>query len=125
MPPADAQSPGQFLPTILLMLPFFTALIILLGHRALKNASVLLSVGSSVICFLASLALLATKGAEGTVGILKFIDVPGFQAGIDAMIDDQSRGMMFIVTFIGMLVHIFSLGYMKDDEAKPRFFGSL
>jgi NADH-quinone oxidoreductase subunit L len=125
MPPADAQSPGQFLPTILLLLPFFSALIIVLGHRALKNASVLISVGSSVICFLASLALLATKGAEGTVSILPFIDVPGFQAGIDAMIDDQSRGMMFIVTFIGMLVHIFSLGYMKDDEAKPRFFGSL
>jgi NADH-quinone oxidoreductase subunit L len=125
MPPADAQSPGQFLPTILLLLPFFSALIILLGHRALKNASVLISVGSSVICFLASLALLATKGAEGTVGILKFIDVDGMSAGIDAMIDDQSRGMMFIVTFIGMLVHIFSMGYMKDDEAKPRFFGSL
>ena len=67
MPPADAQSPGQFLPTILLLLPFFSALIILLGHRALKNASVLISVGSSVICFLASLALLATKGL-GDIG---------------------------------------------------------
>jgi NADH-quinone oxidoreductase subunit L len=32
---------------------------------------------------------------------------------------------MFVVTLIGMLVHVFSLGYMKDDEAKPRFFGAL
>ncbi len=117
----------QFLPTILLLLPFLTALVILLAHRALKNASVLISVGSSVICFFASVALLATKGTEGTVTMFKFIDLGEgvFQANIDAMIDDQSRGMMFIVTFIGMLVHIFSIAYMKDDESKPRFFGSL
>jgi NADH-quinone oxidoreductase subunit L len=57
--------------------------------------------------------------------LLPFIEVGAFNAGIDALIDKQSRGMMFIVSFVGMLVHIFSLGYMKDDEAKPRFFGSL
>jgi len=32
---------------------------------------------------------------------------------------------MLIVTSIGLLVHVFSLGYMKEDEAKIRFFGSL
>ena len=32
---------------------------------------------------------------------------------------------MFIVTSIGLLVHLFSLGYMKEDEARVRFFGSL
>src|SRR6478609_952330 len=33
--------------------------------------------------------------------------------------------MLFIVTFIGMLVHIYSLGYMKSDPAKARYFGAL
>ena len=122
---AAAQSQGQLIPSLLLLLPFAVALLILLGHRALKNASVLISVGSSVICFIASVFLLATEGAEGTLQMFPFIDIPGMQVGIDAMIDHQSRGMMFIVTFIGMLVHIFSMGYMKDDDAKPRFFGSL
>ena len=32
---------------------------------------------------------------------------------------------MFIVAFIGTLVHIFSLGYMKDDEGKARYFAGL
>ena len=32
---------------------------------------------------------------------------------------------MFIVTFVGMLVHIYSLGYMKDDPARARYFGGL
>ena len=122
---AAAQTQGPLIPALLLMLPFTVALIILLGHRALKNASVLISVGSSVVCFLASISLLATEGADGTLQLFPFIDIAGMHAGIDAIIDHQSRGMMFIVTFIGMLVHIFSMGYMKDDDAKPRFFGSL
>jgi NADH-quinone oxidoreductase subunit L len=111
--------------SILLLLPLFSALIILLGHRQLKGAAVLISVGSSIIAFLASILFLGADDNEGTKMLLPFIDVEGFRAGIDVMSDKQSQGMMFIVTFIGMLVHIFSLGYMKDDEAKPRFFGAL
>lgn len=110
---------------ILLLLPFFSALLILLGHRQLKGASVLISVGSSVIAFLASLAFLAAEDKEGTKMFLPFIDVAGLRVGIDIISDKQSQGMMFIVTFIGMLVHIFSIGYMKEDEARPRFFGAL
>ncbi len=87
--------------SIILLLPLFSALVILLGHRHLKGAAVLISVGSSIISFLACLFFLAADD------------------------DKQSRGMMFIVSFIGMLVHIFSLGYMKEDPARPRFFGSL
>ncbi len=111
--------------SILLLLPFFSALLILLGHRQLKGAAVLISVGSSIIAFLASIAFLGADDNEGTKMLLPFIDVAGFRAGIDVLSDKQSQGMMFIVTFIGMLVHLFSLGYMKDDAAKPRFFGAL
>jgi NADH-quinone oxidoreductase subunit L len=109
--------------SIILLLPFFSALLILLGHRQLKGASVLISVGSSIISFIACLFFLAADDDNRL--LLPFIEVGQFKSGIDALIDKQSRGMMFIVSFVGMLVHIFSLGYMKDDESKPRFFGSL
>ena len=49
----------------------------------------------------------------------------GLHAGIGFILDQQSEGMMFIVTFIGLLVHVYSLGYMKDDKSQSRFFGSL
>lgn len=112
--------------SIILLLPFFSALLILLGHRQLKGAAVLISVGSSIISFVACVAFLATSDdGNGIKALLPFIDIGQFHANIDVMIDKQSRGMMFIVSFIGMLVHLFSLGYMKDDEAKPRFFGAL
>ena len=109
--------------SIILLLPFFSALLILLGHRQLKGAAVLISVGSSIISFVACLFFLAAD--DDNKLLLPFLDVGHLHAGIDVLIDKQSRGMMFIVSFIGMLVHLFSLGYMKDDDAKPRFFGSL
>src|SRR6478735_3991273 len=56
---------------------------------------------------------------------LPFLKVGTFSANIIFIIDQQSRGMLFIVTFIGMLVHIYSLGYVKNDPAKARYFGAL
>ncbi len=44
---------------------------------------------------------------------------------IGLKIDKLSAGMMLIVTFIGFLVHLFSLGYMKGDEGLGRYFGAL
>ncbi len=41
------------------------------------------------------------------------------------LIDDLAKLMLFVVAFVGFLVHVFSLGYMKDDPNKARFFGGL
>lgn len=118
-----AQEAASTLPSMLLLLPLFTAVVILLGHRVLKGASVALSLGSAAVCFAISLMLLHSKDSAPV--LLPFLSVGKIRIAIDALIDQQSRGMMFIVTSIGLLVHIFSLGYMKDDEARVRFFGSL
>ena len=120
MPAPDA---APTLPSLLLLLPFFTALTILLGHKLLKNVSVFLSVASATICFVISVLLLHSQDSNPV--LLPFISVGNFKIAIDALIDQQSRGMMLIVTSIGLLVHIFSLGYMKEDAGKVRFFGAL
>jgi NADH-quinone oxidoreductase subunit L len=49
-----------------------------------------------------------------TIGTLKF-DV-GFQ------IDSLSAMMMCVVTFVSLMVHIYTIGYMKDDAGYNRFF---
>ncbi|TDU73114.1 NADH-quinone oxidoreductase subunit L [Prosthecobacter fusiformis] len=118
--PAQEAAP---LPTLLLLLPLFTALTILLGHKVLKGASVFLSVASAAICFAISLMLLHSENSSPV--LLPFLSVGNFRLTLDALIDQQSRGMMLIVTSIGLLVHIFSLGYMKEDQGKVRFFGAL
>ncbi|HCN28422.1 MAG TPA: NADH-quinone oxidoreductase subunit L [Verrucomicrobiales bacterium] len=113
------------LPTLLLLLPFFTALAILLGHRLLKGAAVMLSLFSAAACFLISMMMLGSNTTGDVVPLLPFIEIGKFRFAIDALIDQQCRGMMFIVTSIGLLVHVFSLGYMKQDAGKVRFFGAL
>ena len=118
-----AQDAAPTLPSLLLLLPFFTALTILLGHKLLKNVSVFLSVASATICFVISVLLLHSQDSNPV--LLPFVSVGNFKIAIDALIDQQSRGMMLIVTSIGLLVHIFSLGYMKEDAGKVRFFGAL
>jgi len=121
MPPTETTSSG--LPTLLLLLPLFSALVILLAHRMLKGACVAISLFSSLICLFVSIMLLGTK--DSTPLLLPFIEVGDIKIAIDAIIDQQSRGMMFIVTSIGFFVHLFSVGYMKEDESKERFFGAL
>jgi NADH-quinone oxidoreductase subunit L len=119
----EPESTSASLPTMLLLLPLFSALVILLAHRALKGACVVISLLSAAVCFLISLMLLGTKDAAPM--LLPFVEVGKFKVAIDAIIDQQSRGMMFIVTSIGFFVHLFSVGYMKEDESRERFFGSL
>jgi len=118
-----AQDAAPTLPSLLLLLPLFTALTILFGHKLLKGASVFLSVASAVICFVISVMLLHSQ--DSAPMLFPFLSVDKLKIAIDALIDQQSRGMMLIVTSIGLLVHIFSLGYMKEDEGKVRFFGAL
>jgi len=72
----------------------------------------------------------AKAAVEGDVqGIKSFswIDLGEKNLRIDIgfKVNSLSQGMMLIVTFVGFLVHLFSLGYMKDDDGKSRYFGGL
>ena len=116
------------LPTLILMFPLLSAAVILIMQRSLtlKNVCACLSVGSAAVCWVISLMLLGAKDDTGTM--FSYINVDGFHglhADIGYIIDQQSRGMLFIVTFIGLLVHWYSLAYMKEDEGKARYFGAL
>lgn len=107
-----------------LLLPLASALIIMLFHGVLKNVAHVISTGVAVIMFLCALLFLGADDHSGLL-LFPFLKIGTFSANISFVIDQQSKGMLFIVTFIGMLVHIYSLGYMKDDAARARYFGGL
>src|SRR3954464_6607886 len=46
-------------------------------------------------------------------------------SALGLVIDNLSRTMLLLVTGIGALIHIYSLGYMKEDQGKSRYFASL
>lgn len=51
-----------------------------------------------------------------------FFDVGGFQGYVGFMVDRLTAMMMVVVTFVSLLVHVYSIGYMADDPGYQRFF---
>ncbi len=107
---------------LLLLLPLGSAAAIQLRLKEYPAVAANLSVASVVATFVISLLLL---GAENLHPTFTWATAGTFTIQIGLQIDELSKGMMLVVTGVGMLVHVFSLGYMRDDEAKSRYFGGL
>ncbi len=60
-----------------------------------------------------------------TVVLAPFIDVGQFQSDWAVRIDTLSTVMLVVVTTVSSLVHLYSWGYMAEDDCKPRFFAYL
>jgi NADH-quinone oxidoreductase subunit L len=105
---------------ILLFLPLVVAAINQLVLR--KNPLVpLVSTASAVATLVISFLLLGKTGTHA----FDWAAIGDFKLRIGVQLDQLSTGMMIVVTGIGALVHIFSLAYMADDEAKNRYFTGL
>jgi NADH-quinone oxidoreductase subunit L len=65
------------------------------------------------------------EAREITVHLFDWINVGGFSVGTDLLIDELSAVMVLVVTGIGTLIHLYSIGYMKDDPRFARFFAYL
>ncbi|MEZ5325063.1 MAG: NADH-quinone oxidoreductase subunit L [Verrucomicrobiales bacterium] len=118
-------------PAIILFLPLAVAAFVLLASKGFKlNATVcaLVSTASVAITLVLSLALIfgaKSDSPDEVVKLFTWADFGSLQLEINATLDRLSRGMLFVVTFIGTLVHVFSLGYMKDDAGKARYYAGL
>ena len=54
--------------------------------------------------------------------IYTFYEVGNYSAHIGFLIDNLTAMMMVVVTFVSLLVHVYTIGYMKDDAGYQRFF---
>ena len=107
---------------LILLLPLFSAAAIGLGAFRSRNASAAISVGAVTGSFL--LTLLIAKGGEPHPSVT-WLAVGGLQIDIGLQIDTLSKLMLCVVTGVGSLIHIFSLGYMKADRDFSRYFAFL
>lgn len=112
------------LPWIVLLAPLVSALLILLVTGKSKVASSGISVLAVIVSFIGSLVLFFGNGGEN-IARLEWATLPDFGITIGFTIDELSKAMLLVVTGIGLLVHVYSLGYMKEDAGKARFFGGL
>jgi NADH-quinone oxidoreductase subunit L len=80
-----------------------------------------LATAAAGACFVISLLLLGTTETAG----FSWAHVGGLDIEIALKLDHLSTGMMVVVTGVGLLVHVFSLAYMKEDESVNRYFCGL
>src|SRR3989440_4107092 len=115
---------NSLLPWLALLMPLGSAAVITLFSRRWKDLSGFISVAAvlgSVVCSCSIFVRIDISAPE-----LPWIDIRGvFSVPIAFILDDLSRLMLLIVSGVGSLIHIYSLGYMRDDEGKSRYFAAL
>ena len=86
------------------------------------NASTILGVMISFI-FSCMLAMdLYQTSAVFNQNLYTWIDIGTFTFHIGLLIDNLTASMMVVVTFVSLMVHIYTIGYMHDDPGYHRFF---
>ena len=113
---------------LVIALPLLGAVVnLFFGRRLGEPVAGWLSVGfvvaSWAIAVPATLSFVTGSGQVETIYLFSWIPVVGADAAI--LWDPLSAVMTMIVTGVGALIHIYSLGYMRGDERYPRFFAFL
>ncbi|MFF9361545.1 NADH-quinone oxidoreductase subunit L [Streptomyces griseoluteus] len=116
---------------LLIAAPLLGAVVLLLGGRRLDAVGhwvgTLLSTASFVVGLVLFAGLLG-KDAEHrtwTQHLWSWIPVGGFQADVTLRLDQLSMTFVLLITGVGSLIHLYSVGYMEHDERRRRFFGYL
>lgn len=109
----------------LLLLPLLSAVITLLFLRNNGNIAALLSVATAGGILAFSLFLIFVGQGETFAWDATWIKMSGWELRFGFLIDGPARLLLFVVSFVGFLIHVFSLGYMAEDAAKSRYFGGL
>ena len=110
-------------------LPFAGFLILaLFGKRIGKTASGITGVGSVGLSALLALIIGITfissppSGNSYNITLWQWFDVGGFNPSIALHLDSLAIVFMFVITFVGFLIHLYSAEFMIDDEGYSRFF---
>jgi NADH-quinone oxidoreductase subunit L len=111
-------------PWLIPLAPLGSAILIVLFTRRWKALSSLISVAAVCVSFICS--CLVFISSTSTAVEVTWIDVsPVFHVPFGLTLDPLSRTMAILVSGVGALIHIYSLGYMRDDEGKSRYFAAL
>jgi len=99
----------------------------LFGRSYLRERAHLVAVPAAGLSFLVALliALEVVAGRTLDLHLYPWIVAGHFQVPVGFLVDPLSTVMMLTVTFVGLLIHIYSIGYMHGDPGYPRFFAYL
>ncbi|WP_406439327.1 NADH-quinone oxidoreductase subunit L [Streptomyces sp. NBC_00631] len=116
---------------LLIAAPLLGAAVLLVGGRRLDAVGhwigTLLSTTSFVFGVILFADLLGRNADDRTLmqHLFTWVPVAGFQADVTFRLDQLSMTFVLLITGVGSLIHLYSVGYMEHDERRRRFFGYL
>jgi len=107
--------------------PLAGALINMIAGRAIGRRAHWVAVPALMGSFAAACVVFArvAAGHPFTNTLFTWIVAGDFDTSITALVDPLTGVMLLVVTGVGTLIHIYSVGYMHDDPGYARFFAYL
>src|SRR5688572_11898262 len=95
-----------------------------LGWKLGRTFAHTVTIASVTISFLASLAALwqVYGGASLDAEVYTWLAGEGWKLQVGFLVDRLTVTMMCVVTFVSLMVHVYTIGYMADDPGYQRFF---
>jgi len=119
--------------TLIALIPIFPLLGFLFnsffGKKSSKTVSGIIAAGSVLVSFgiaiLAFLHLQTSPIKSHIIPVFSWIDSGSLHIPFEYLVDPLSSVFLLIITGIGFLIHVYSIGYMQHDEGFSRFFAYL
>jgi NADH-quinone oxidoreductase subunit L len=92
-----------------------------IGRRGAHWVTVL-GVAVSFVLSVIVLKAVALDGARFNATVYEWLNIGGLKMEVGFLIDGLSAMMMVVVSFVSLMVHIYTIGYMEEDPGYQRFF---
>ena len=131
MPEVAAASGVGSLAWLLVALPALGGLVLLVGGRRTDRWGHLLGCATIIGAFVVGVMLFAqafglpADARVSELSVYNWIPVQALQVDFGLRLDPLSLTFVLLITGVGGLIHIYSIGYMRDDPGRRRFFGQL
>src|SRR3954451_10989297 len=116
---------------LVIALPLAGAAVLLIGGRFTDRWGHLLGTVLPIGSFAISLAMFISLLGRGEAGrqvsqhLYQWMQTGHLDVGMDLLYDPLSALFLLLITGVGSLIHIYSIGYMAHDPRRRRFFGYL
>jgi NADH-quinone oxidoreductase subunit L len=107
--------------------PLLGALLNILGGRYIGRRAHWIAVPALAASFVATCVVFAgvRQGHVVTTTLFPWVVAGEFESSVSAHVDPLSAVMLLVVTGVGLLIHVYSVGYMHADPSYTRYFGYL
>ena len=111
----------------IVLAPLFAAIVAgLFGRQIGRTGAHSITIAGVTVSFLLSLVVLKSVTLDGAPifneTVYRWATVGGLEMEVGFLIDRLTALMMTVVTFVSLAVHVYTIGYMHDDDGYQRFF---